>query len=134
MIVIDASALVAYLLREEGFERIRDLLYSSRTLSPDLAAKEAANAILVALRRGRISRSQASRVFSALKLILAGVVEVYPELELLEEAYSIALATSLTIYDSLYIALARRVGGRLATRDRRQYEAAKRLGVDAILV
>jgi len=134
VIVIDASALVAYLLREEGFERIRDLLYSSRTLSPDLAAKEAANAILVALRRGRISRSQASRVFSALKLILAGVVEVYPELELLEEAYSIALATSLTIYDSLYIALARRVGGRLATRDRRQYEAAKRLGVDAILV
>jgi len=134
VIVIDASALVAYLLREEGFECIRDLLHSSRTLSPDLAAKEAANAILVALRRGRISRSQASRVFSALKLILAGVVEVYPELELLEEAYSIALATSLTIYDSLYIALARRVRGRLATRDRRQYEAAKRLGVDAILV
>jgi len=49
--VIDASALAAYVLKEEGSEAAREHLKEGVT-SVGLVAKETGNAILTALRRG----------------------------------------------------------------------------------
>ena len=125
MIVIDASALVAYLLREEGFEEIAGYIRSHRVVSVDMVAKEAANAIVTALRRGRIGEEHAEKAFEALNLLVNSAIELHHELDLLNEAFSIAKSTGVTIYDALYIALAKRLGATLITRDRRQHEAAK---------
>jgi len=70
VIVIDASALAAYILREEGYDAILSYLRNSRVASVDLVLKEASNAILVALRRGRIGFEEAAKAFKALMLLL----------------------------------------------------------------
>jgi len=72
VIVIDASALVAYLLREEEFEEIRKYLRRG-VISVSLAPKEVSNAILTAWRRGRISTEQAEAVLKALLILLGAV-------------------------------------------------------------
>ena len=134
MIVIDASALAAYVLREEGFEEVSEYLRRYRTISIDLVAKEVANAIIVALKRGRIDARSAERAFKALLIMLNTIIELYPQRELLEDAFSIATSMGLTIYDSLYIALAKRMQALLLTKDRKQYEAAKTMNITARLI
>ncbi len=70
MIVIDASALAAYVLREEGFEEILSYLRRYCAISVELALKEVANAILIALRRGRIEVEYAEKALRALLLMM----------------------------------------------------------------
>jgi PIN domain nuclease of toxin-antitoxin system len=59
-VIIDSSALVAYLLEESGFEKIRDLL-SEGVDSPVLLVMEASNAIpMRSLRPARTGVSAAT--------------------------------------------------------------------------
>ncbi len=134
MIVIDASALASYILREEGYGKMRDYLDRHRVVSVDMVAKEVSNAILIAFRRRRISKDDAEKAFKALLHMLNKVVELYPETEVLSEAFTIANSTGLTIYDSLYIALAKKLKVQLITGDRRQFEASNRVNVLAYIV
>ena len=133
MIVIDASALVAYLLREEEFEEIRKYLRRG-VISVSLAPKEVSNAILTAWRRGRISTEQAEAALKALLILLGAnvVVENRAQDRLLAEAFRIAMRHKITIYDALYIALAEERRASLLTRDERQRDAAERNGVSVI--
>jgi len=50
------------------------------------------------------------------------------------EAFKIANRNKITIYDSLFIALAKSKNLDLVTSDKRQYEIAKNEGVNALLV
>ena len=133
MIVIDASALAAYLLREEGFEEIREYLRRG-VISVGLALKEVSNAVLTAWRRGRISTEHAEAALKALFILLGAnvVVESYAQDRLLAEAFGIAMRHRITIYDALYIALAKERRASLLTRDGRQRDAAERDGVSVI--
>ncbi len=58
---------------------------------------------------------------------------IEPEDAYLEAALQIALEHGTTLYDSLYLAQARRYG-ELLTSDGRQAEVAERLGVKVYLV
>lgn len=64
----------------------------------------------------------------------SGIVRAEDQDQLLEEALSVAIKRKITIYDSLFIALAKGKGLSLLTSDRRQVEAAIEEGVKAILV
>ena len=70
MIVIDASAPATYILREEGYDAVLSYIRSDRAASIDLVLKEISNAILAALRRGRIGLEEATKAFKALMLLL----------------------------------------------------------------
>jgi predicted nucleic acid-binding protein len=126
--VIDASALVALCLREKGYERVLSELRVLPT-TVELCVKEAANAIVVATQRGLINNTQATLSFKALKEASQYNLNFYPELELLDSAFDIAIASGVTIYDALYIALARRIEDKLLTRDRKQKQAADKLKI-----
>ena len=52
----------------------------------------------------------------------------------LKEAFEIALNTKITVYDALYIVKAKVDQAKLLTSDKKQYEAAQKLGIQAILV
>jgi len=54
--------------------------------------------------------------------------------KLLDEAFSIAVRRKTTIYDSIFIALAKRKGFPLLTSDKKQAEAAEEEGVQTTLV
>jgi predicted nucleic acid-binding protein len=63
-------------------------------------------------------------------LLVAPVVLV-PLEELVEPGIELAIELGLTVYDSLYLALALRGGHSLVTADRRIVEAAERAGLQA---
>ena len=133
MKVIDASALSAYLLREEGFEEIKKFIVEG-VVSVGLVVKEVANAILLAYRRGRIKLEEAGRVFEALNSLLNVNVKIEGQEALLREAFDIALKYEATIYDALYIALARKRKVELISRDERQVKVAREVGVRTLFI
>ncbi|MCD6536018.1 MAG: type II toxin-antitoxin system VapC family toxin [Thaumarchaeota archaeon] len=131
MRVIDASALAKYVNREDGWERVEEhLLRGCVTL--DLALKEVANSLLKRVKRGDLGGGKAVEVVRA--LLENKIVRIAPEQPLLVEALELSIKTGLTIYDSTYIVLARRLGTELITSDRKQAEKAEEAGVIPILV
>ncbi|MEM0369055.1 MAG: type II toxin-antitoxin system VapC family toxin [Candidatus Bathyarchaeia archaeon] len=126
MTVVDASVIAAIILREDNYEKLLQHLKNSITL--DQAFKEASNAIWKAVMRGHLSGEEAVKAFSLLKM-MKGILEIRNEDEYLDESFKIALETGLTIYDSLYLALARSEKRPLLTLDENQREAAKKLDI-----
>lgn len=129
---IDASALSGYLLEEEGTEKIRKLLIRG-VYGTELLIIESSNAILTAVRRRRITEEEGLRAFEALtSLIGTNVKIVKQDATLLLAAYRHARENGWAIYDSISIALAKRLDSSLASKDPKQLENAKKLGVKVI--
>ncbi|AEM38423.1 PilT protein domain protein [Pyrolobus fumarii 1A] len=133
--MVDASILARFILREEGWEKARDLLASSTAVTVDHALKEVLNAIWKAVRRGLIGHREAREKARALTILVEkGVVTVEPEDSVLTDAFRLALETGITVYDALYVALALAKKATLATCDARQAEAARQVGVNTRLL
>jgi len=130
--VIDASALAKFVLKEEGWRGVIPFL--KRAESVDHALKEVANAIWKARRRGFIGDEDASKKFEALLTLAAGNIELVEEFDLLPAAFDLAVAGGITVYDALYVSLARRDGLPLVTSDEAQGKVARGVGVKVILV
>jgi predicted nucleic acid-binding protein len=131
VVIIDSSALVAYLLEESGFERIRDLL-SDGVQGPALLVMDSCNAVLQASKAGRISHEDAEGVLEVMLSLLRANVKTHAEEDLVRTSFDTASDHGLTIYDSIYLALAKKLGGGLASRDKKQIEVARKLGIDII--
>ncbi|HIQ12991.1 MAG TPA: PIN domain-containing protein [Thermoprotei archaeon] len=127
MIVVDASALTAFILREDGWRDIAE--YLVRAVSIDHLLKEVSNAIWKAYYREYISFDDALKAYNILKSMIGRNITLYPEIEYIDDALKIALENRLTVYDSLYIVLARSMGGTLLTLDDEQAKVATKLGI-----
>lgn len=68
-----------------------------------------------------------------MELVKRSVIVLEPEINYLERAYAIALTENVTVYDSLYIALAEKLG-ELATSNRTQADIAAKHGVKIHLI
>jgi len=131
--VIDASALVAYLLHEEGSEVVGEFLVEGVD-SIGLVFKEAASALLAAERTGRISRDQAEVCTEALKVLMGHNIRAVEDQEaLMLESYELAREHEAAIYDAFYVVLTKRLGARLLTKDLEQARLAKQEGLEVIL-
>ncbi len=133
MIVIDASALAAYILREEGFQDIKEYLLLG-VHSIDLVYAEVTNAIYIAYKRKRINKEYADIALKALMELYQTIITIENHIPLLEDAYRLSLKYNTPIYDTLYIALARRGKGKLLTKDKKQAEIAKHENIEVILI
>jgi len=127
VIVIDASASTAIILKEEGWEDLLEI--SDLFLSIDLLLKETANAIWAASLSGRISKENAREAFLLLKEFLEHNVILRPQARYVDRAFELALKHRITIYDSMYIALSIEEASPLLTLDSRQARAARAEGV-----
>jgi predicted nucleic acid-binding protein len=135
VIVIDASALVKFILKEEGWERIYKILFT-RVVSVDHIVKEVANAIW---KHCSIHKTYPPDVtlkeFQLLKKIIdEKLVLLESELKYLDKAFEIAVENSIPVYDALYIAQAITHNIPLATSDKRQAEIAEKLKVQVIFI
>ena len=101
-------------------------------LVPALFFWEVANALLMAVRRQRLS--QAERV-EALQLLEAQGFDVDPASPAViwHDVIHLAEQCQLTAYDAAYLELAMRRGLPLATHDRALRAAARSLGVELLL-
>ncbi|MFA4662827.1 type II toxin-antitoxin system VapC family toxin [Pyrococcus kukulkanii] len=131
MIVIDASSLAKYILREGNWEKVREYLLDE-PYSLTLALAEVSNAIWKhhTLYK-RISRKEVEIMFTALKKLREDVVIFEPFETYLGMAMDISTSERIPIYDALYLAQAKRYGVLLLTSDERQWEVALKLGVKA---
>ncbi len=118
------------MMMERGHEEIAGYLKDS--ISVDHIAKEVGNTIWKAYAKGLITRDDALGRFS--NKLTRLVIRLFGEMDLIEDAIGIAIDEGITLYDSLYVALASREGAALLTLDSAQARAAEKRGVKAIQI
>ena len=117
MIVIDASSIAKYILREENWE--------DEPYSLTLALAEVSNAIWKHhVLYKEISYEDAKTMFNALEKLKD--VVIFESFEnYLKEAMKISIKEKITIYDALYLAQAKKFSS-LLTSDEKQWKVAKK--------
>lgn len=131
MIVVDASAMVAWLLNEPGDLSIlefNDLLAQHEMVVPAHWPSEIGNALVTNRRRGRVSSNDIERILLELSRFQ---ISPQPPLSGNEIATTItfALEHKLTFYDAVYVKLAIDTEAILATLDGNMRRVALHRGV-----
>ena len=127
-LVIDASALVKYLLHEEGWTNVRTLFDqaiegSFELHSVDLVLKEVGSALQRYVSSGS-SREVTSKIYH--QLLSQTIISYHrQDASILGGAFDLALQNELSIYDAVYLVLARNLRAELVTSDGRQAAVAK---------
>jgi predicted nucleic acid-binding protein len=129
--VIDSSALIKYFSREKGWEDVRRYMLEG-VLTIDLAIKETLNALWRKIIKEEI-------MYETVVKLIKDLTENRPfplesQEQYLTDAFEIAVNNHITIYDALFIAVAKRRNLELITSDKKQADIAERLGVNTILV
>ena len=129
--VIDASALVAFCLNEDGLDRERLKAHLQEgVISVDLIRVESAKAILISKRRGATNVGAAKLALSSMFELSTNNIRMIPQDdELISAAFEMSESSSLAIYDLLYLSLAKRMSASLLSKDYLQVKAARRLGI-----
>lgn len=127
--VVDASVALKWHLRDEQYLTQADVVLSAfasgevELLAPSFIRYEVANAFLIASKIGRISFEIAReqlRDFLSLSIHQAG-----DDNALVSSAMELASRLDITVYDALYMELAKQVGGGFVTADRKLYDKVR---------
>jgi predicted nucleic acid-binding protein len=125
-LVVDCSVTFKWKVASEEFsDEARELLKDMDAkavdcIAPDILPAEIASAFLRAVRRGRLTFSEA---IEAVRELVATPIRLYPSSALLERALQIAHTYQQGLFDCLYVALAEREGVELWTGDERLVNA-----------
>ena len=132
-VVIDSSALVAYCLKEKACDagKISEILRNG-AISPDIVLAETANAILIASRRGLIGIDTAKKALDSALQLTSINLRMISQSELVSDACDLAAETKLTVYDALFVFLAKKTKSSLASIDEGQLKVATKLGIKQI--
>lgn len=131
-VVVDASVAAMWFLPEEHSGHAFALLASGNELAaPDLLRVEVASALLKAVRRRQVKADYAANALLTLRL---PALKLLPTLEHLDSAFAIAERHGGSLYDALYISVARLLDAPLVTNDSRLATVAKSAGVEARLI
>lgn len=120
--VVDASVAIKWVVDEEFSEQAGALLTGTALCAPAHWQAEAMNGIWGYVRRGRISAADARLRAAAM---INAPVEPVPLAALLDRAFELALTLRLTVYDALYVALARARSIPLVSDDRKLLQRMK---------
>ncbi len=121
--VLDASVAVAWLFDDESDRRaefVLTRLKNEQALVPQHWMLEVRNSLLVGERRGRIRANEVDERLDGLRALPLRT-DSEPDLDV---AFALARAHRLSIYDAIYLELAKRNGLALATLDDRLKQAA----------
>ena len=134
-LVADASATLTWCFEDEAMPwtdaLLADLRAGDEAMVPAHWPAEVANALLIAVRRGRISREKANRFFLDLRALPIRIDAESSE-TVFDQAFKLAEKYSLTVYDAAYLELAFREGLPLATLDNDLRKAARASGVPLV--
>ena len=115
ILVVDASVAAMWFLPEPLSEEAALLLAPRYDLvAPDLILLEVGGVLLRALRRDEIGLAEATEAFAAR---LPAAVRTFPAVDDGEAAFDVARRHGGTIYDAVYVALARRLNAPVITND-----------------
>lgn len=124
--MVDITALSAFILKEPGWKKLAPYLVDA--VSVGHIIKEVTNAIWKACTVKKvISETDAVKLYKILDNMINVNIVIDPEEKYVEKALRIALRHRITIYDALYLALAREKN-LLLTLDEKQSSVAGELG------
>ena len=126
-VVVDASVAVKWVVEETHSGKAELLLRYDTRHAPDHWLAEAVNAVWAKQVRGDLTASDAEERMLVLR---HAPVVAAPIADLMSRAFAISVARSVTIHDSLYIALAATLDINLVTADE---VLIRRLSGDAAL-
>jgi predicted nucleic acid-binding protein len=126
--VIDSSALIKYVSREEGWEIVETHIKEG-CVTLELAIKETANALVKKVLKNEVATETAKKIIAHLPKI----VRIVPQTEHFSKAVEIATKYKITIYDALFIALAVNFGQPLLTSDKKQAEISEKYITTALI-
>jgi len=128
--VVDASIVIQHVVPDTYTVNADELfaqLGTTLTLHvPEFCLLECANVLWKQVRFHNLTQSEAEDLLDALTGLPLTIIQV---MELLPRSLEIGLAHQLAVYDSLYIAMAERLGLPLITADTKQETAARTLGI-----
>ncbi len=131
-LVPDASVTLTWCFEDEAIVWTDALLGNLRAgdeaTVPAHWPVEVANAILIAIRRGRISRDKANRFLGDLRALPIRI-DTESNGTAFDKAFKLAEQYNLTVYDAAYLELAIREALPLATLDDDLRQAARAAGV-----
>ncbi len=120
-LVVDASVAAKWFWDEAYSHDARAVFETDNYLyAPDFFLLELDNIFCKRLRRHELSREDAEDARSILREL---PIEFHPIAMIQEHAFAIAIRTNRSLYDCLYLALARILEGKMLTADRKFYEA-----------
>lgn len=119
MIVLDASVIIKWFVQESDSEialRFKEALLRGKVniVLPDLALYEILNVLRF---KSGVTEEAIKSILPA--LLNLGLDIIAPSQRLLEESLHLSFATELSVYDSVYLALANELGAKLVTADKR---------------
>jgi predicted nucleic acid-binding protein len=134
--VIDASALVKLVIPETDSEAMHALAASFRAgqvhlMAPEFILVECAN---VLWKYARQTQTPEAEIQEAFRVLLGLGIEHVAQTHILESAITLALEHQRSVYDALYLALARREGAILITADERLVNAMTVGGFPLVLL
>ena len=130
--VLEASVTLAVLLEDESSpyaDAVVELLKRDEAVASRVWPLEVANAILTAVRRGRILAADAPLLVGALNGLRVEVDRETADAWLALAVVNLGIAYGLTAYDASYLELALRRDPPFATIDRRLRDAASAAGI-----
>jgi predicted nucleic acid-binding protein len=127
--VIDSSALIKYVAKEENWEKVEEHLKEG-CITLDLAIKETGNALVKKVLKNEVNTETAKAIIDHLPRI----VKVTPQKEHFPKALEIAIKHKLAIYDAMFIALSMNTNTPLLTSDEKQAKILKEYGITATLI
>ena len=115
--VIDASVVIKWFVPEIHSDAACRLLTATHQyVSPDLLFPEVGNVIWKKIRRGELTADEGQRLAVDISSV---AIETVSTRGLMIDAHALAVATGLTVYDAMYLALAVRLKTELVTADDR---------------
>ena len=128
--VVDTSALIRLFIPDgpmpEGFEDFlrgveRDL---NTAIAPELLMAESANVLAKKQKAKELSGAESEQLLAT---IMSLPIRLFPHRSLLSRAFDLAITQELSVYDTLYLALAEEHGAVVFTADRKLSKVAEQL-------
>ena len=130
--VLDASVALAWFLDDEQApqaDNVRTRLIRERAYVPQLWRLEVRNGLIIAERRGRLSATRINECLEAIKRL---PIQTDSE-AVLDTVVSLARMHNLSVYDAVYLELAKRRDAALASLDGALLRAAAEEGVELVM-
>ena len=130
--VVDTSALIRLFIPDgplpEGFEDfLRGVERGQNTaIAPELLMAESANVLNKKRKSNQLTAAESDQL---LIRIIELPVRLFPHRPLIPRAFELAMDRNLSVYDTLFLALAEEQGAVLFTADQRLKKIAARLGL-----
>ena len=131
MKVIDSSSLAKYVNHEENWDKVSEVLREG-CISIELIVKEVGNSLWKRVMSKELTADRATAIFRG--FIARNPLKLTSQEVLYETAFSLSTRRRMTLYDALFVELAKRLGVTLVTSDSRQAEACREEGVEVAYV